>query len=952
MPRFFLEAITYALITSLLVVIKLYSFNFGLSIVDLSVVFFLILIWPGFLISRCCFQAMLPISVCIPVAFGLSLGLWSIPGFYLLLNQYNIEVMSWAVVGLLVLITLVTIFVRYVRISQEEIQTKVRSNGITSTTMREHWLLTLFTLSLVGIILYLFSTVNNLHPASDRISYQAFIRHFIDTDKFLGHGLYISIDRIPVIGRHLTQTWLLVIALVVELSSTDLLRSYVYLLPPILLVISFLAVHSFAWELTNSYRTALMVVCIQSIYIVTDIDPLGDGIGYNFLFRILEDKFLLMFVLMPTSWWLIFRYLSTGLFPYFLCLSLLIIANVTIHPMGIVLFGLSLGLFSFAHIASNFQRESVIRTALIFAVVVLLAWIPLWQRQATSERLSLQFEGANSISESLTELRLGRLSVISETPPNYTLRPSLISHPIEILAIIFAVCLLFYLRKNKANQFLVSNMFGVLALCYTPYITPILGSIITPWMIWRVLWLLPISLTIGYVLNQAWLGVERKRSLSSKVSRNLAQVVFISAAICALVGLYSYIDYGHDRINVRNQRALSKDEVETLRYLRNFAEPESKIFAQGSRITDEIPTIVGHSFGLTFQSSPPLTNTALQDLSRFYEAKFVSNLHLELLDSYEVDFVIAEANKEITYQFEQLPILFKQLHRNDSLIIYQIAKQPGPLEKTVILANTSLLAGDFPVAEANFRTVLDEEPEHLLAIVGLGYLNTLNGRHKDAIGYYTLAQAKAPQISAISDYLAVEYAALADELAKASNVLDSFEYYEQALATAPFNSEVRTAILDYISNFKSLPQMAALENKLVKSSRKELEQSPYNQDLYLQLISILNQLERYGDAAELLESLEQKMEPTPGFYFSLAEIYESNLQIDEAISAYQNVIADKPELISAYRRLSQIYLGKGMSEEAKTIMEKAVKENPDDANARASLGLFYKNLSESSFLSD
>ena len=110
--------------------------------------------------------------------------------------------------------------------------------------------------------------------------------------------------------------------------------------------------------------------------------------------------------------------------------------------------------------------------------------------------------GFGDVGEGLNDLRAVRLVVLGWGMGLYIASPELLANPLVILAIALTPLLIAYVRTRFSAQFLLSNMLGVLLLCYTPLLASVVGKLVTPWLLWRVLWLLPVSLVIGFFLGE------------------------------------------------------------------------------------------------------------------------------------------------------------------------------------------------------------------------------------------------------------------------------------------------------------------------------------------------------------------------------------------------------------------------------------------------------------------
>jgi len=90
----------------------------------------------------------------------------------------------------------------------------------------------------------------------------------------------------------------------------------------------------------------------------------------------------------------------------------------------------------------------------------------------------------------------------------YISDPSLIFEVPYLLALAMMPFFLLKLRSNVAAQFILGvtlvTLFGVM---FNPVITPLIGSMAVPWLIWRFHWLIPFALTIAFGFDAILQGV-------------------------------------------------------------------------------------------------------------------------------------------------------------------------------------------------------------------------------------------------------------------------------------------------------------------------------------------------------------------------------------------------------------------------------------------------------------
>jgi tetratricopeptide (TPR) repeat protein len=493
--------------------------------------------------------------------------------------------------------------------------------------------------------------------------------------------------------------------------------------------------------LFDNQATALLAVLVQTLYYLSDISS-NDSTGYGFFLRLIEDKFILRFILLPLAVGLTLRYFKRGGRGYLVSLVVAILGLGFVHPMGTVLYGISCGLFFLTTLVCAPQREKLVRAILIVAVTLVVFVVPLVQRQ--QEASSASSGVALDLEESLEKTpAASRLTVLNTSL--YVAAPRLIGHPLLILAIVLTPWLFRHLRPHLSAQFMFGNMIGVLMLCYIPVITPILGKLIAPGMLWRVLWVLPVSPIITFSLVTASQKLISRLGLTPRYWLQAIPVGVILICACLLQG--SVVD-GLEKLEEMKSTALTREEIKLLTYLREHGIPGSLVITPDHRIGEEFSGLVGHSYGTNARNSEQRLGLPFKDVKRFHAARFVTNTHLDILQQGPCTYVILETGTELSTQFKGLSNMFECLYANQHYALYQWRPDLATeAEIHLIQGNTYLSQGDWAGAKDAYEEVLQQAPEHPLAFIGLGIVAETGEDVKEAFEYYRQAIRVFPEES-------------------------------------------------------------------------------------------------------------------------------------------------------------------------------------------------------------
>jgi tetratricopeptide (TPR) repeat protein len=99
-----------------------------------------------------------------------------------------------------------------------------------------------------------------------------------------------------------------------------------------------------------------------------------------------------------------------------------------------------------------------------------------------------------------------------------------------------------------------------------------------------------------------------------------------------------------------------------------------------------------------------------------------------------------------------------------------------------------------------------------------------------------------------------------------------------------------------------------------------------------------------GQGPKALPLFEKAVQLAPNLYealFQISRIHSENKAFEQAITTVQKAIVERPQAAAAHRLLGDCLAASGQSTEAVASYEKAIKLNPDDAEALSALGHLY-----------
>jgi tetratricopeptide (TPR) repeat protein len=887
-----------------------------------AIAFVTALILPGFLLSGLVFgHKDLSWPERLPLAFALSLGLLSPPAVMLLAFQASLAGLGWISVAInLVLGGLYVL--------------RWRNGARDLSSAQAVWygpinpfLLAAALLAAIGA-LGVFLLTASTWSFGDNWSYLLYIRRYLDLP-------LNAVSAIPgtegVSARGAFNAWWILQAFVDRAAGVEPVDVYSFYLPPMLLVVSLLALYSLAQGLFRSRNAALLAVLLQVLYCFSSIG-VHDWIGRGFFDRIIEDKFLIWFILLPATLLLMLKYLSTGERKHLLPLVLSTAALALTHPIGMVQAGISFASFACIYLLFNLKRDKIVRLVAIFIPLLFFLLVPLAQRNLMAAQVTsgAAFDYAGGV-ETQFILSQTRLWIFSTLKNQYMAHPHLLAHPLTLLAILLTPLLIPYLRRSLAAQFLFSNMAATLLLLYNPITAPLLGRLITPWMLWRVSWLLPISLTLGFFLDKITQWMQRPLAELSACARRpyILQLLPILAIVLMAVPLQGYITDGMRSLGERKERTMSQDERDLLLHLREQVVPGSSVIAEPA-LNDMITAFVADVSVLTFRSNAPAS--ALEDVDRFYGTKLVDDSIFGILRRWNARYIIIEQGHPLALQLELLTPLFTRLYQNAGYALFEASPDPGT--QPVVAGNTYLMQGEWDEAVAHYERALVLNPGDSLAYWGLGQVYESQSNDQEAQAAYRQAIAASPNNVWARHSLAGLYAQEgrleeAIKLVRAGIQMDS----------------------DYAGSFEvlgNLYRMQGQADRALEQYAQAVEFPRDTGDYHLALGNLYwvkglpkQAVAEYQTAVVLGPHAWQAYLGQREAYLQLAQIYQAQGRLEEAVAVYQQAISSEPNFELAYTRLGNIYLARGLTGQAAALYEDASRRNPNLAWPHVELGKLY-----------
>jgi tetratricopeptide (TPR) repeat protein len=283
------------------------------------------------------------------------------------------------------------------------------------------------------------------------------------------------------------------------------------------------------------------------------------------------------------------------------------------------------------------------------------------------------------------------------------------------------------------------------------------------------------------------------------------------------------------------------------------------------------------------------------------------------------------------------------------------------IQETILLASQAHQAGDLRQAEALYRDILAQDPNHPYALNLMGVLAHQTGRGDEALDFISraiehslttasfhfnlglvladmnrLPEAIAADRRAIAlnPNFAAAYNNLANVLARTGSTNEAIDCFRRAIKLAPQSPDAPYNLANVL---KSLGQTdeAITEYRRALSLRSQWPQA------YTGLADALCIAAHFDEAAQisrrLLELTPDKAEAHNDLGIALCGLG----QYDDGILSYKKSLALRPDYADACNNLANAYQCTGRFEQAVAAYEKALALGVDYASAHWNIGLIH-----------
>lgn len=872
-----------------------------------------VLLWPGWLLSA--WITRLPTLRRIPIAFLMSIGLLCLPAIALVRLETDLAVLTW-VVGLLVSgLTAAWVFFGKPAAVVEDEPPDVKS---------------LVPALLVAVcLLVIWAYQAPISDEGDHWFYLHFIRHFLDVG--------LTADLNPLAGQSATagtllraslNSWWTLQAVVYRASGLALMDAYWFGLPPFLMTLSLLSTYGLGLQLFKRSAPALSGVIFQGLYLVSSIGS-HSWAGNGFFLDIAEDKYVVMFILLPAALTIFLRLVENRSRGNIAAFALCWPALALTHPMAALQLGAAVGGWLILWLLDWLAGKRFGRWFLVGGAIFMLAGLPLlaetWIYRPVGAEIS---QAPPFISQTI---------LLDGERGQFIANPHVIAHPLVLLGIGLSFLLLPRFRERE-GRFLLGVTWLPLVLAFHPFYAALLGRASGVWLAWRIVWVLPVALILARTV------VALRIAAYSSAAPGLRRISgWIPLALWLLLGvlLRNYLFDSAGLLQDQKYRFVPVEEIAVMEALGRMSGPGDVTLAP-LMLNTHLPAF--NPEGKLLTSRLTAAKDGLFDkIVRFYSLESMDEAAFELLDTWDVRYVILPAHRGPDGEARSATQFFTLKFENDRYVLFEIHHlpekgewaprprslqpadfpHPNPAENALTAGNRFRETGRLDEALEAFENVLAFNPEIFLlsgtsgareafgrslifdrradriaeALLGMGAVYEARGQYDQAGEVYTRLIALLPDREA-------GYAALEQALAAGGKPAEIFPVYEHAVRTFFWLTWPKVRLAD--------AYFAA------------------------------------GQTEEAVGQLQEVLHLTPRDVFTLvrlARIFRVERSLDLALSYGLRALSYSTrihELAQSHYELGQIYWARGDLEPALVNFLEPARLLPDLAVHHATIGDFYR----------
>ena len=319
----------------------------------------------------------------------------------------------------------------------------------------------------------------------DRWWYLAYVQQYISapavdyTEPFFGSG--------NIASRFAFHPWMLALAVWAKCAGVQALTIYEWFAPALIVVLSFSAARFFATSMLPQVPAGMATVLTACVWIGGTLFPIYA--------RTPEDKILAALVMAPVFLGVTARALDKSRPALLLLLLAAALALAWTHP-------LVFGFAAMCVLPVAMMHALITRSTASFAVIALTIAVTalcMFNGERAVESIAADNLVLENDSHPIVRIHLNQDRLRFTESGGYFVNPDLVKSPLIALALLSLVATL--IARPRGWFALVIFSIVPLAFAFVPPLSQLLGELVLPWMVYRILWLIPFGLLLAVAVD-------------------------------------------------------------------------------------------------------------------------------------------------------------------------------------------------------------------------------------------------------------------------------------------------------------------------------------------------------------------------------------------------------------------------------------------------------------------
>jgi len=435
--------------------------------------------------------------------------------------------------------------------------------------------------------------------------------------------------------------------------ATSLLDILWRFAPPALIVMSVSSVYSLACEAFERPAARAAAVMAHALFVMATLAGYFRFIGYTTIFRLPEDKVAMSLVVIPTLIQLLMAYLRARDWRILIEIGIGVIVAAMIHPLALPFIAVTFFSVTALTLLATPSRKLIIAIAIAGVTVVIaallmfpLAMTPLLQRYKGLFPTLYTLQNFPP-SDPDNQLLYTVILVLSKEDNNYIVDPTFVSYAFIIIGLWTGVIAGIVRRRHAGARMLAGITAALYLVMFTPRLTPMIGLIVPPDLLWRFSWLFPIGLSLGWALTEASRWAHRRLARVSALAPRLAMVALMLAFWAGSGVSRSLID----AVVFLGVPSSSETRIDTATriaadiYAR--LEPGSTVLVRPRAWLSEALDTLAPGIRVV----PPFrttNNALLRQTRRFYQPGLLNQRDIDLIRKYNIGYIVMPASMPLS----------------------------------------------------------------------------------------------------------------------------------------------------------------------------------------------------------------------------------------------------------------------------------------------------------------